>query len=65
MNADQAAARQAERENLLGEMAAALKAARLWLNGDKWRYGTAEQRDAWEGITESLDGVIAKAGEQS
>lgn len=65
MNATEAAARQAEHENLLGEMVSALKAARIWLNGDKWRYGTAEQRDAWEGITESLDGVIAKAGEQA
>jgi hypothetical protein len=45
----------------------ALKAARQWHNGDKWRDGcTADQRAAWEAHRDMMDAVIAKAtGEQA
>jgi hypothetical protein len=45
----------------------ALKAARQWHNGDKWRDGCiADHRAAWEAQRDMMDAVIAKAtGEQA
>jgi hypothetical protein len=40
----------------------ALKAARQWHNGDKWREGyTADQHAAWEAHRDMMDAAIAKA----
>ncbi|WP_454731459.1 MULTISPECIES: hypothetical protein [Cupriavidus] len=59
MTATQAAARQAARENLQHELVETLAAARQWLNGDKWRFGSPDQRKAWEDITKRMDQALA------
>ena len=63
----QAAAELRRLHSVNAELLEALKAARNWHNGDKWRDdSTAEQRAAWGAHRDVMDAAIAKAtGEQA
>ena len=50
-------------KEVTGELLEACKEAKLWHNGDKWRYGNNKERADWTRFNIELEQAIAKAEE--